>query len=229
MTVIAIISARMGSSRLPGKVLMEIGDRPLLSLQIERVLRATTIEKIVVATSHEPQDDPIAVFCDSEGVLCFRGSEADVLDRIYKAAIHFGADPVVRLTGDDPMADPVIIDKVVGTFIESEYDYVSNVNPPTYPDGLDVEVVGVSALEKVWKEATTPEEREHVTLGIRQNLDQYKTYNVVNSEDLSSMHWAVDTVENFSFVQRVFEMLHSTKPDFNMHDVLAIMKEGEMP
>lgn len=228
MPTVAVISARMGSSRLPGKVLMEIVGRPMLSLQVERVRRASTVDRVVVATSVESQDDPVAALCAAEDIGCYRGSEPDVLDRIYQAARRFDADPIVRLTGDDPLADPAVIDRVVGTFLEKDMDYAANVNPPTFPDGLDVEVVSFKTLERVWREAALPEEREHVTWRIRQNMEQYRTRNVTHAEDLSAMHWAVDTRENFSFIKKVFEKLHPEKPNFTMHDVLSIVEEGEI-
>jgi glutamate-1-semialdehyde 2,1-aminomutase/spore coat polysaccharide biosynthesis protein SpsF len=166
-TVIAIIQARMGSSRLPGKVLLEIGGHPILWHVVRRLRKARSIDKVVVATTTAPADDAIAEFCSARGVACFRGSEADVLDRYYRAACAFGADVVVRITADCPFVDPAIVDRCVGIFWEDNYDYVSNTLTIAYPDGMDVEVFSRSCLDQAWREARLSIEREHVTPYIR--------------------------------------------------------------
>jgi len=229
MSVTAIVSARMGSSRLPGKVLLEVLGKPLLGHQVERIRRAASIERVVVATSTNPRDDAVADYCKTAGIDCFRGSEPDVLDRIYQAALAHGADPVVRLTGDDPLVDPGLLDRVVGAFLESGCEYAANVNPPTFPDGLDVEVIGLEALERIWREAGAPEDREHVTLYLRRSPGRFRTVNIANEEDLSHLHWAVDTPEHFAFVRTVFERLSPARPDFTWLDVLGAQIRGEVP
>lgn len=218
----AIVSARMGSSRLPGKVLMDILGRPVLSWQIERIRHAPLIEEIIVATSTLERDDPIAAFCTAESFPFFRGSEGDVLDRVYQAAVHFEADPIVRLTGDDPLTDPAVIDHVVSVYLKGDYDYVSNVNPPTYPDGLDVEVIRFSTLEEIWRSAVEPADREHVTRLIRRSPNKWRTANVEHDENLSHLHWALDQEKHLDFIRRAFQVLYPKNPVFGLQDLLAL-------
>ena len=162
--VLAIIQARMGSTRFPGKVMTDLAGRPLLDHVVKRAQQAHMLTLVRVATSDCPADDIIAQFCKEEEIPYFRGSEEDVLDRFYHAAEHFSADVIVRLTADCPLLDPEIIDRVVKFFQSGEYDYVSNTRiEPTYPDGLDTEVFRYSALERAWREACLRSEREHVT------------------------------------------------------------------
>src|ERR1700677_3708330 len=144
--ITAIVQARMGSTRLPGKVLEIIAGKPMLEHVVERLGRSETVAKIVVATSSEPEDGQIEAQCVRFGIACFRGSKDDVLDRYYRTAESCQADPIVRITADCPLIDPQVVDRVVRTFIEGENDYVSNIHPPTYPDGLDVEVLSSAAL-----------------------------------------------------------------------------------
>ena len=151
---VAIIQARMGSTRLPGKVLMPIGELPMLYHVVSRAGQAALVDRVVVATSTAAADEAIAEFCASKAVGCFRGSETDVLDRYYQTALSVGASTLVRLTADCPMLDPAVIDRVVERFqyLPAAYDYVSNVDPPTFPDGLDTEVFSFSALDRAWRE-----------------------------------------------------------------------------
>src|SRR5215470_15506655 len=165
--VVAIIQARMGSTRLPGKVLLDIAGQPMLGRVISRVCRAKTIEQIVVATSTAAADDAVSAFCAERGIVCFRGSETDVLDRYYQAARLVQAKTIVRITADCPLLDPEVIDLTVSRFLEGGWDYISNVNPPTFPDGLDTEVFSFAALERAWREATSVTHREHVTPYLR--------------------------------------------------------------
>jgi spore coat polysaccharide biosynthesis protein SpsF (cytidylyltransferase family) len=146
----------------------------------------------------------------------------DVLDRIYQAAIEFDADPVVRLTGDDPMCDAQIVDRILDVYFHGEYDYVANVNPPTFPDGLDVEVISLRALGQVWREATDPEDREHVTRYIRRNLGRWRTANVENDVDLSYLHWALDEGRHLAFITTAFEKLYPKNPAFGLNDILTL-------
>ncbi|MRR31178.1 hypothetical protein EG834_12840, partial [bacterium] len=163
---VAIIQARMSSSRLPGKVLKEAGGRIVLERMVERVRQARTVERVVVATTVDPSDDEIAAFCQAHDIDFTRGSLQDVLDRYYMAAKQYEADIIVRLTGDCPLIDPVLIDEVVNALIEQRADFACNRLPPpfarTYPIGLDVEAVTFSALQRAWTEATEKHEREHV-------------------------------------------------------------------
>ena len=177
LSVVAIIQARMGSSRLPGKVLAEIYGQPLLGILISRVKSSKFIDQIVVATTTERTDDILCDWLTGEGVAYFRGSERDVLDRFWQCAKLYRADVIVRVTADDPLKDSGIIDEALGMLMGSEtVDYVSNTLNPTYPEGLDVEVFRFSSLEKANSEATLESEREHVTPYIWKNRVKFKIF-----------------------------------------------------
>lgn len=186
MSVVAIIQARMSASRLPGKVLEDIGGKPMLVRVVERVKAAKAIDEIVVATSDQPADAAVEGLCKERGFRCFRGHETDVLDRFMKAAESAGAkagDTLVRITADCPLMDPEVIDKVVRAKTP-DVDYATNVLRYTYPDGLDVEVFSFESLARAWKEATDPVHREHVTPYIR-TTGKFAVKNVENEVDLS--------------------------------------------
>ncbi len=222
----AILQARMGSSRLPGKTLAEIfPGLTVIGAMIERVRRAETLARIVIATTDSPKDDPVAALASHLGVPCFRGSEDDVLDRYYQAArVHAAGGTVVRLTGDCPLHDPAVIDQVVRTFHQAQVDYASNVTPPTFPDGLDVEVFAYAALERAWREATLKSEREHVTLHIRNHPERYRQANVTCPADLSALRWTLDEPADLDFVRAVYGRLYRANPAFGMADILALLQ-----
>src|SRR5258708_17620781 len=180
--VVAIIQARMGSSRLPGKSLAEIENRPMLWHVVQRVKRARQVARVVVATSVAPADDAIEKMCRENGVVCYRGSETDVLDRFYQVARTEKAAQVVRITADCPLIDPDVIDRVVRRFQWGDLDYASNAMLRTYPDGLDTEICSFSALERAWHEATKASEREHVSPYLRS--ESFRTANVENNSTL---------------------------------------------
>ncbi len=224
--VVAVIQARMGSSRLPGKSMAAIEGHPMLWHVVKRVERATLVSEVVVATSELPADDAIAEFCKQEGIRCFRGSENDVLDRYYQAARAESADAVVRVTGDCPLIDPAVIDRVVESFLAGDYDYVSNTLVRTYPDGLDTEVFSFPALEEAWKQASRPSEREHVTPYL--HSPRFRTLSVKNdmSLPLKRHRWTVDEAADLEFVRGVYAGLHQQqKTDFGMLDVLEYLHE----
>lgn len=223
--ILAILQARASSTRLPGKVLRPVLGRPLLALQLERVVRARRIDKLIAATSDRPDDDAIAALAQNEGVECFRGSLDDVLDRFYQAARPLNPDYVVRLTGDCPLADPLVIDAVIDFCVSSGFDYASNALQPTFPDGLDVEVVRFSCLEEAWREARLASEREHVMPFIHRRGDRFKIGIYKNETDLSHLRWTVDEPEDLEFVTRVYESLYRQHPDFSTEDVLRLLEE----
>lgn len=222
---VVIIQARSGSSRLPGKVLMPILGTPMLVLQIERIKNAKKIDAIVVATSDRPADDTVAALAETSGVGTFRGSEKDVLGRVYLAAKEAGASAVVRITGDCPLMDPRVVDEVVEQFKEKGVDYT--LTPSNYPEGLDCEVFTFAALERAYTEAKLPSEREHVTPYIRNHPELFKIDTAwrVGEEDNSQMHWSVDTQNDFDFVSRIVEALYPTNKNFSKDDVLALLKQ----
>lgn len=217
--IVAIVQARMGSSRLPGKVLMDIAGAPMLWHVVRRARRATTLDRVLVATSTAAADDAVAAWCATAGVECFRGSEPDVLDRYYRAAIWAQAEVVVRLTADCPLLDPAVIDRVVTCFLTGAYDYVSNVAPPTFPDGLDTEVLTCAALWRAWREARQPSQREHVTPYLRQYPERFRLGNVTHCPDLSALRWTVDEPADLAFVRAVYR----EGQDLGLADVCALL------
>jgi len=196
----------------------------MLALHIERLKRCISLDKLVVATSTDTSDDALVELCSLEDVDCFRGSLDDVLDRLVSASLPYAPDVVVRLTGDCPLADPTLIDEIVTRFVASDLDYLSNCEPATYPDGLDVEVTRFDALRAAGREAFLPSHREHVTPFIRKQPERFRVGNHVSSEiDRSSMRWTVDEPEDFEFVKQVYERLYPINPFFTTQDVLALL------
>lgn len=224
--ILAVLQARSTSSRLPGKVLKPILGKPMLERQIERILRASMIDKLVVATSNDPSDEVLAQLCGKIGVDCFRGSLDDVLDRFFLAARQHKPDYVVRLTGDCPLADPAVIDAVIRFAVNGDYDYASNTLQPTYPDGLDVEVCKFAKLEQVWRTATMKSQREHVTPYFYQNPHLFKLGNMTRQPDLSALRWTVDTADDFALITSVFEALYPKNPAFGTDEVLAYLNSN---
>lgn len=205
--VVAIIQARLASTRLPGKVLLEVGGTPLLARVVRRTQRASRIDRVVVATSTDPSDEPIAALCQSLGVACFRGPAQDVLDRYYRAASASQADVVVRVTANCPLIDPQVIDQVVAAFEDLEPDCASNTVYPTYPRGLEVEALSMAALERAWREALLPAERIRVTPYLYEHPESFAIFPVIQSEDCSHRHWAADTLADLEFLRAVYARL----------------------
>jgi spore coat polysaccharide biosynthesis protein SpsF len=226
--IVTVIQARSGSTRLPGKVMMDILGRPLLLRMIERVQRAKLAGTIVVATTTESSDDIIEELCQKEGLLCYRGSKEDLLDRHYQAAKLYGADAVVKIPSDCPLIDPVVIDKVLQYYLDEDYDFVSNLHPATYPDGNDVEIMSMNAIEKAWQNATRSMEREHTTPYIWENPELF-TIGEVKWEtglDYSMSHrWTIDYPEDFTFIKTVYEHLYPVNPAFGLQDILDLTRE----
>jgi len=223
--VTAIIQARMTSSRLPGKVLKEVLGRPMVSIMLERVQDSQYINKIVVATTTNPHDDPVAKLAEKLGYLVFRGSEHNVLNRFYLAAKNCNADTIMRLTADCPLIDPDLLDDLVVFFFDGQYDYASNCLEPTLPDGLDAEIFTFRALEDTFRNAVLPSHLEHVTPFIRENTDRFKIGSWRYHRDLSCHRWTVDQLEDFILVQQVFENLYSVNDKFRMNDIIKLIEE----
>lgn len=224
--IIAVLQARASSSRLPGKVLKPILGKSMLHHQIERIQRAKTPARLVLATSRNPEDDAVATVGQSAGIDVYRGSLEDVLDRFYRAAEPFAPTHVVRLTGDCPLTDPNIIDAVTRFAVDGDYDYASNSIRPTFPDGLDVEVATFEALQTAWREATTKSDREHVMPFLHRQSDRFRLGNYENEEDLSALRWTVDEPADFTFVEAIYHALYPTKPAFDSTDVLAYLAKN---
>ena len=231
MKVVAIIQARMGSTRLPGKVMKEILGKPVILWDLDRVSLSKLIDEIVVAIPYGEENDVIVDTIKeyNDKVIIARGSEDDVLDRYYQAAVQTNADVVVRITSDCPLIDPVVIDNVIEQFLDNDCDYCSNSLTRTYPRGLDTEVFSFKALETAWNEAKKDYEREHVTPYIIENPDKFKLLNVANDIDLSHLRWTLDTKDDFEFIDAIYERIHSKKQLFLMDDVLELLdREPEL-
>ncbi|MEK6647284.1 MAG: glycosyltransferase family protein [Candidatus Firestonebacteria bacterium] len=224
MKIVAIIQARMGSTRLPGKMLLNIAGKPTIQHVWERIRLSKMIDEIVLATGKDQDNDSLANWAEYNKVNFYRGSENDVLDRYYNAAKEAAADAVVRITGDCPLLDFQIVDKVVEEFQRGDYDYVSNTHPPTFPDGLDVEVFSFAALKKAWTEARLKSEREHVTPYLWKHPEKFKLKNVIHSPDLSDLRWTLDTKEDLEFIKLITEEAERLN-DFKMNTILKIVSD----
>jgi spore coat polysaccharide biosynthesis protein SpsF len=225
MRTVAIIQARLGSERLPGKVLKEIAGEPMLVRVVTRARRSTSLDDIVLATTEAQQDRLIVNLCESKQWSFFRGSEFDVLDRYYQAAVQYMADAVVRITADCQLIDPEIIDLTISRFLqEGSVDYVSNTLPPrTFPRGLDVEVMTFEALKCAWRKDHNPAWREHVTPFIYRNPDLFEVLGIKNDNDYSYMRWTVDTPEDLAFLRLVYE--HFEHDHFSWHEVISLLDQ----
>lgn len=221
--ILAILQARVSSTRLPGKVLKRIIDKPMLLRQIERIRRAKLIDKLIVATSLNLTDNPIETLCKENDIAYYRGSLDDVLDRFYQAAKPFNADHIVRLTGDCPLIDPQVIDDVISNHIHGDCAYTSNTIEPTYPNGLDTEVFQYKCLEQAWKEAILPSQREHVTPFIYQQPNRFKIGSFKNNIDLSRLRWTVDEPADFELISIIYNNLYNKNPKFTTNDILAFL------
>lgn len=223
--ITAIIQARLGSTRLPGKTLMTIEGDSILGHLVKRVKVSKYVNNIIIATTTKEKDSAIVNFAKNNDLKFYRGSEEDVLDRVYKTAIEYDVDTIVRVTPDCPLLDPRVVDLVISKYIEGNYDYVSNVITPTFPDGLDTEVFSFRTLEKTWHEARLPSEREHVTAYIVKHPDKFRQFNVKREgEDLSGMRWTVDTQRDLEFVKEIFRRVNG-RSIFRMEDVIDVLNK----
>ncbi|MCK4319948.1 glycosyltransferase family protein [Candidatus Micrarchaeota archaeon] len=226
--IVAIVQARMGSSRLPGKSLKIIRGKPLILLVLERVRKAKTIDEIIVAIPARKQDDSLAEIIQNSGFFVFRGSEKDVLDRYYQAAKSKSLDIVVRITGDCPLIDPAIIDKAVKFFVDNNYRFVSNSTPDSPESGFDVEVFSFKDLEIAWRNASLLSEREHVTPYLKKHLPNSFVHIFSNDRRLNKLHCSVDRPEDLIFVKKLYDMLAESgkEHDFSYLDVLVILEKN---
>jgi len=223
--IIALIQARMKSSRLPGKVLKAMNGQPMLEHVFRRVSRVKGIGSVVVVTSNTSDDDAIEQFCVEKGFKVFRGSENDVLDRCYQAAKLYHATTVIRVTGDCPLIDPIVLDRMANEFQRGKLDYVGISGSYTYPDGFGAEVVSFEALERVHREARTTSEREHVTVYIRNHADQFRIQLIDNERyhPFIELHFSVDDEKDFAFVEHLEGILSVSNPDFGLDDVIQYL------
>lgn len=228
--LVTIIQARSGSSRLPGKVMMPLAGKPLLSRMVERVQRSKLAGTIVIATTTNPEDDVIEALAHENQWHLFRGHSTDLLDRHYQAALHFQADAVAKIPSDCPLIDSNVIDRVLNVYFThvSSVDYVSNLHPATYPDGNDVEIMSFSALKEAWNKASLPMEREHTTPYLWERPTEFRLMNVTWEKglDFSMKHrWTIDYTEDYQFIARVYDELYEKNPMFGLEDILSLLNE----
>jgi spore coat polysaccharide biosynthesis protein SpsF len=222
MRTVAVVQARVGSTRLPHKVMLPLNGEPILTRVMRRAARATSLDEVVVATTSLAADDAIAELADREGWPVTRGSETDLLDRYLQAARRHGADRVVRITSDCPLIDPELIDDVVAALEQERGDYASNtLEPRTYPRGLDVEAVTLAALEAAGRDDRDPASREHATPYIRRHPERFHLVRVAGAVDRSGHRWTVDTPEDYALVRRLYDALG--RDDFTWLDALAVV------
>ena len=219
-----IIQARLGSTRLPGKVMMKIDSKKtILESMLNQLRYSKLVDRIIVATSNKLEDDSIENFCKEKRIECFRGSEKDVLDRYYQCAKKYSSSTIVRMPADKPLLDPNVVDKVIEEFINKNYDYITTFLPSTFPSGTEVEIFSFLTLEKTWKESVLPSEREHVTPYIYNNPEKFKIFNFRNEIDLSKYRWAVDEEEDLFFVKEIISKIE--KEPILIEDILEIIKK----
>lgn len=225
MKATVIIQARMNSTRLPGKIFMELADKKVLEHVVLRARAAQNVQRVIVATTTSAADDPVVEFCRQAGIDVFRGQEDDVLDRYYQTAQAFKAPRIARVTADCPVLDPGILDRTIMHHFSTKADYTSNILHPTFPDGLDVEVFTFNALETAWKNAKLKSEREHVTPYIRNHPQEFRQSEVVNDVDLSAKRWTLDDPKDYEFLKAVFSGLYKGNSLFGMNDILKYVEK----
>ncbi|HEX3032696.1 MAG TPA: glycosyltransferase family protein [Bacillota bacterium] len=227
MKVVAIVQARMTSTRLPGKILLEVMDKPLLAYQMERLRQVPNLDEIWLATTSNATDDLLEKFGYDQGIPIFRGSEDDVLSRYYHSATRAGADVVVRITSDCPLIDPEVVEQIVGLYLQNQdqYDYVSNTLERSYPRGMDIEVFSFRALEQAFNEGHQQYEREHVTPYIYQHPDLFRLKNVKLANPQDEYRWTVDTEEDFLLIKLILENIYPVNRDFRLQDILTLLAE----
>ena len=220
-TPLILVQARIGSTRLYGKVLKPILDRPMLFYTLERLKMLQTPAKIVLATSDLERDHPLELLAHENKISCFRGSEEDVLHRFYQAALNFNAQVLVRVTGDCPLVEPSLLDKMLTTYLDSQnkVDYLSNVHPRSFPKGLDLEIFSFKALEYAHHHTQSPYDREHVTPFFYNHPHLFSLSNYEHSENLSHLNLSVDTPADFKFVASIFKRFYSKKKGFEIKDI----------
>ena len=224
MNIGVIVQARMGSTRLPGKTLKILIDKPVLFHVIERVKKSKYCKEIIVATTTNPEDDQIEAALKKISVACFRGDEANVLKRFYDCAKLYKLDLIVRITADDPFKDPLIIDQAIEIMLDnSELDYCSNTLHPTFPEGIDIEVFTMETLERAYRQAKLISEKEHVTPYVWKNPEKFKLHNFIYKNDLSHWRWTLDNEKDWLFVKTIYEELYNPDGFFYMEDIIDFL------
>jgi len=225
MNVIAIIQARCGSTRFPNKVFADLAGKPLIWHVINRLHFAKEINQIVLATTINPQDDLLVEWAAKESVNIFRGSEENVLSRFYHAAKEYNADVIVRITADDPFKDPALIDSLIRELKKNDLDFIYNNNPPSFPEGLDCEIMKFSALEKAYNESVDKFEQEHVTQYLYRHKELFTQKNISNESDLSNLRWTIDTQEDYEMAKIIYDKLFTEDTIFHTNDILNLINK----
>ncbi|MBN1992749.1 MAG: glycosyltransferase family protein [Anaerolineae bacterium] len=230
LNIVTVIQARRASLRLPDKVMLPLAGEPLLVRMVERVQAATLSGTVVVATTFSPEDDPIQDLCLAQNIICYRGHPFDLLDRHYRVGYQFNADAVVKIPSDCPLIDPHIIDRVIGAYLAEPkaYDYVSNLHPPSYPDGNDVEIMSLKALGIAWREAWHDFQREHTTPYLWENPDRFRLHNVLWETGLNyamTHRWVLDYAEDYQLISAVYDALYPHNPNFGLFDILDLLTQ----
>jgi spore coat polysaccharide biosynthesis protein SpsF len=223
---LVVLQARMTSSRLPGKVMMEINGKPMIYWQIQRILRSKTVNSLVVATSIDPSDDALALFLEENSISVYRGALNNVLSRFIEVSERYAHDALIRLTGDSPLVMPELIDQMVGAFYEQDVDYLSNTLEPTFPDGLDIEIIKHGALQNLNAYNLEPKELEHVTYGIYTRPETFKLSNFLDESNRSHERWTVDYQEDLDFVRDVYANFAGNEPTFTYLDLLDFLRQN---
>ena len=228
MHIVAIVQARMGSTRLPGKILLDIEGKPMLWHVVNRLSYSKLINEIVIATTNDKKDDETANFCKDNRSYCYRGNQEDVLDRYYQAAKIHSADIVIRITSDCPLIDPAITDEVASYYLDNQenVDYVSNTIKRTYPRGMGTEVISFKALEKCWQEAKKKHQREHVTPYIYEHPEIFNLSNIENKRDLSDLRLTVDEEKDLELIRKIYAKLYKESDIFFMEDIIKLFENN---
>jgi len=224
---IAIVQARMSSSRLPGKVLKELSGKPVIWHVFNQLSFSQKIDQIVLATSDNEEDDQLENWAKENSINFFRGDLDNVLKRFYDTALNYEGDVIVRITADCPLIDPSIVDEVVQKFLNGNYDYLSNTNPPTFPDGLDAEVFTFIALKEAYENAKLKSELEHVTPYIRNHPEKFKLGSFVGSKNYENLRWTLDNPEDYRLLSEIFDNLFKANSYISYKTVLAFLAVNE--
>ena len=227
--VVAIVEARMSSSRLPGKVLMEMSGKPVLGHIVDRLKRSKKVDDVCIATTLNPACDALVDYCESIGVSYFRGSEDDVLDRVLKAAYYAEADIIVEICADCPVIDPEVIDELVELYSHHKVDFVSNAIKRVHPLGLDAKVFSRDALLQVANSTDDPNDREHVSLYFYENPEKFKLFHLKDDRFLDEIHYrlTLDTTDDFKMINAVYDALHQNNPKFGLQEVVDFLRENQ--
>jgi spore coat polysaccharide biosynthesis protein SpsF (cytidylyltransferase family) len=222
--VTVMIQTRTGSMRLPKKSLALIEKKPMIWHVVNRVKKIKNVEQIALITTRKKIDKILLEIAKKYGIMGYAGDVNDLLNRHYQCAIKIDADPIIRITSDCPLIDPKIVEKVLKFYLDNDYDYVSNIIEPSFPDGLDVEVFSLNALKKAVKNAKLSSEREHMSPYFTKNPNKFKLYNIKNKKNLSHMRWTVDQKQDLTFVRKIYAKM-KPKTIFSMKEILKIISE----